>query len=43
MEHPLEAGLDLEGQLQRMLYASADCQEGIAAFRERRAPRWAGR
>ena len=43
MEHPLEAGLELEGQLQRMLYASADCQEGIAAFRERRAPRWAGR
>jgi enoyl-CoA hydratase/carnithine racemase len=43
MEHPLEAGLDLEGQLQRMLYASADCQEGITAFRERRAPRWSGR
>ena len=30
-------------QLQRMLYTSADCQEGIAAFRERRAPRWAAR
>ena len=43
MEHPLAAGLDLEGQLQRMLYASEDCLEGIAAFRERRAPRWAGR
>ena len=43
IDRPLEAGLDLEGQLQRMLYASADCQEGIAAFRERRAPRWAGR
>lgn len=39
----LDAGLELEGQLQRMLYASADCQEGIAAFRERRPPRWAGR
>ncbi|HLW60670.1 MAG TPA: enoyl-CoA hydratase-related protein [bacterium] len=39
----LEAGLEFEGQLQRMLYATADCQEGIAAFRERRAPRWAGR
>ncbi len=39
----LEAGLELEGQLQRMLYASADCQEGIAAFRERRPPRWTGR
>jgi enoyl-CoA hydratase len=40
---PLEAGLELEGHLQRMLYASADCQEGIVAFRERRAPRWTGR
>jgi methylglutaconyl-CoA hydratase len=39
----LEGGLELEGQLQRMLYASADCQEGILAFRERRPPRWAGR
>jgi enoyl-CoA hydratase/carnithine racemase len=39
----IEAGLELEGQLQRMLYASADCQEGILAFRERRPPRWAGR
>jgi len=43
LEHTLEAGLNLEGQLQRMLYASADCQEGITAFRERRPPRWAGR
>ncbi len=43
MRNPLEAGLELEGHLQRMLYASADCQEGIAAFRERRPPRWAGR
>ena len=39
----LEAGLEFEGQLQRMLYATADCQEGIAAFRERRPARWAGR
>jgi enoyl-CoA hydratase/carnithine racemase len=39
----LDAGLELEGYLQRMLYASADCQEGITAFRERRPPRWAGR
>jgi len=39
----LEAGLELEGRLQRMLYASADCQEGIVAFRGRRPPRWTGR
>ncbi len=43
LRNPLEAGLELEGQLQRMLYTSADCQEGILAFRERRPPRWAGR
>ncbi len=43
LRNPLEAGLELEGHLQRMLYASADCQEGIVAFRERRAPRWTGR
>ncbi len=43
IQHSFEAGLALEGHLQRMLYASADCQEGILAFRERRPPRWAGR
>jgi enoyl-CoA hydratase/carnithine racemase len=43
LQHSYEAGLELEGHLQRMLYASADCQEGIVAFRERRPPRWAGR
>jgi enoyl-CoA hydratase/carnithine racemase len=41
--HPLDDGLRLEGELQRMLYASDDCREGIAAFQERRAPRWTGR
>jgi enoyl-CoA hydratase len=39
----LEDGFRLEGELQRMLYATEDCQEGIRAFRERRAPRWTGR
>ncbi len=42
LQHSFEAGLELEGHLQRMLYASADCQEGIVAFHERRPPRWAG-
>ncbi|HET7266076.1 MAG TPA: enoyl-CoA hydratase-related protein [bacterium] len=43
LTHPFEDGLKLEGELQRMLYASDDCREGIAAFNERRAPRWTGR
>jgi enoyl-CoA hydratase len=43
LTHAFEDGLRLEGELQRMLYASDDCREGIAAFQERRAPRWTGR
>ena len=43
LTHPFEDGLKLEGDLQRMLYASDDCREGIAAFLERRPPRWTGR
>jgi enoyl-CoA hydratase len=43
MASTLEAGLELEGELQRMLYATEDCREGITAFRDRRPPRWAGR
>lgn len=43
LTHSFEDGLKLEGELQRMLYASDDCREGIAAFNERRAPRWTGR
>lgn len=38
----LDAGLELEGELQRMLYATEDCREGIVAFRDRRSPRWVG-
>jgi enoyl-CoA hydratase/carnithine racemase len=38
----LDAGLELEGELQRMLYATEDCREGIVAFRDRRRPRWVG-
>jgi enoyl-CoA hydratase len=43
LTHTFEDGLRLEGELQRMLYASDDCREGIAAFNERRPPRWTGR
>lgn len=43
LSHTIEDGLALEGELQRMLYATADCREGIAAFRDRRPPRWTGR
>jgi enoyl-CoA hydratase/carnithine racemase len=43
LAHAPDAGMALEGELQRMLYATDDCREGIAAFRERRAPRWRGR
>ncbi|HLJ59506.1 MAG TPA: enoyl-CoA hydratase-related protein [bacterium] len=38
-----EEGFELEGRLQRQLYETADCREGIASFRERRPPRWVGR
>ncbi len=43
LSHSLEDGFMREGELQRALYETEDCREGIAAFRERRAPRWTGR
>lgn len=43
LSHTPDEGFTLEGELQRKLYDTEDCREGIAAFRERRAPRWAGR
>lgn len=42
-EVPLEAGLALERELQAKLFRSADAREGIAAFTEKRQPRFEGR
>lgn len=39
---PLESGLALERELQARLFASADAREGVAAFVERRAPKFSG-
>ena len=40
---PLDAGLNLERELQAKLFASADAAEGIAAFVEKRKPQFEGR
>ncbi len=42
-ELPLESGLALERELQAKLFASADAAEGLAAYSERRAPKFEGR
>jgi enoyl-CoA hydratase/carnithine racemase len=42
-EIPLEQGLALERELQARLFAGEDAREGIAAFVQKRAPRFQGR
>jgi 2-(1,2-epoxy-1,2-dihydrophenyl)acetyl-CoA isomerase len=41
-EQPLEAQLAIEARLQGACGASADFGEGVAAFLEKRAPRFQG-
>jgi 2-(1,2-epoxy-1,2-dihydrophenyl)acetyl-CoA isomerase len=41
-EHSLEAQLDIERDAQRLLGRSADYAEGVAAFSEKRTPRFIG-
>jgi enoyl-CoA hydratase len=43
LEIGLEAGMDVEEELVEACLGSEDRHEGVAAFRERRAPRWLGR
>jgi enoyl-CoA hydratase len=42
-EVPLESGLALERELQQRLFTGADAREGIAAYLEKRAPKFTGR
>ncbi|MFO7171784.1 MAG: enoyl-CoA hydratase-related protein [Bacillota bacterium] len=39
----LAEGLELEAQLFGQVFATADAREGVAAFLEKRQPRWTGR
>jgi enoyl-CoA hydratase len=42
-ELPLEAGLEFERRNFYLLFATEDQREGMAAFADKRAPRWKGR
>ena len=42
-EVPLESGLALERELQQRLFTAGDAREGLAAFLEKRAPRFTGK
>jgi enoyl-CoA hydratase/carnithine racemase len=42
-EYPLSEAFERAEEIWRPVYLSADAQEGPAAFRDRRSPKWLGR
>ncbi|MED4607306.1 MULTISPECIES: enoyl-CoA hydratase/isomerase family protein [Paenibacillus] len=42
IEMPLNVAIRYEGELQNLLFRSADAKEGLAAFLEKRQPNWQG-
>jgi enoyl-CoA hydratase/carnithine racemase len=42
-EHPLRAAFEEAERIWQPVYTSQDAQEGPAAFRDKRPPRWKGR